>query len=405
MSWPDVPIKDVCLLAVDCVNKTAPVVDYETPYRMLRTTNVRGGFVDAENTRFVTEETFVKWTRRGAPQKGDVILTREAPLGDVGRLTSENTVFLGQRLFMYRADPEKLNSQYLAYVLQSPLVQGRIKSKGFGATVEHARVGDCENLLIPVPDITTQDRVGTILSAYDDLIENNKRRIELLEESARQLYKEWFVRFRFPGHEHVKIIDGVPEGWTKTTYGEAAETVGGGTPSTKVPEYWEDGDVTWFVPKDLTNNNSLVLLDSEKKITKLGLQKSSAKMLPPNTIMMSSRASIGYFGLYDGDASTNQGFISVIPKQENTHMYLLHNLMSRKDEIIGLAGGTTYKEINKTTFRSIELLIPPDSLVDEFQDFASDLISQVRLLMKQIKHLTSARDILLPKLMNGEIVV
>lgn len=213
MSWPDVPIKDVCLLAIDCVNKTAPVVEYETPFRMLRTTNVRGGFVDADNTRFVTEETFVKWTRRGVPQKGDVILTREAPLGDVGRLTSDNTVFLGQRLFMYRADPEKLNSEYLAYALQSPLVQGRIKSKGFGATVEHARVGDCENLLIPVPDLRVQERIGETLSAYDDLIENNKRRIELLEESARQLYKEWFVRFRFPGHEHVKIIDGVPKGW------------------------------------------------------------------------------------------------------------------------------------------------------------------------------------------------
>ncbi|MFT7223409.1 MAG: type I restriction enzyme S subunit [Cellvibrionaceae bacterium] len=162
MTWQDVSIKDVCLLAVDCVNKTAPVVEYETPYRMLRTTNVRGGFVDADNTRFVTEETFVKWTRRGVPEKGDVILTREAPLGDVGRLTSDNTVFLGQRLFMYRANPEKLNAEYLAYVLQSPLVQGRIKSKGFGATVEHARVGDCENLVIPVPDLTRKDWPDTI---------------------------------------------------------------------------------------------------------------------------------------------------------------------------------------------------------------------------------------------------
>ena len=221
MIWQDFPIKDLCELAVDCVNKTAPVVDYETPYRMLRTTNVRGGFVDAENTRFVAEETFIKWTRRGTPKKGDVILTREAPLGDVGRLTSDNRVFLGQRLFMYRADPEKLDSEYLAYVLQSPLVQGRFRSKGFGATVEHAKVGDCENLLIPVPDLVTQKKIGSILSTYDNLIENNKRRIELLEKTARQLYKEWFVRLRFPGYEHVKIIDGMPEGWKSCVASQA----------------------------------------------------------------------------------------------------------------------------------------------------------------------------------------
>jgi len=153
---------------------------------------------------------------------------------------------------------------------------------------------------VQIPSPEKQKEIAAILSAYDNLIENNSRRIQLLEESARLIYREWFVRLRFPGHEHVKIIDGVPEGWEKKKIAEVTDTYGGGTPSTKVSEYWVGGNITWFIPKDLTNNDCLVLLDSEKKITEEGLKKSSAKMLPPEAILMTSRASIGYFGLYDG---------------------------------------------------------------------------------------------------------
>jgi hypothetical protein len=143
------------------------------------------------------------------------LLTREAPLGDVGRLTSDDKVFLGQRLFHYRANPELMDARFLAYVLQTPSVQGWIKGLGMGATVEHARVGDFHKIPVPTPPLNVQVRIGDILSAYDDLVENNRRRIALLEEAARMLYREWFVRFRFPSHEHVKIIDGIPEEWER----------------------------------------------------------------------------------------------------------------------------------------------------------------------------------------------
>ena len=223
MSWPVRPISELCLHAVDCVNRTAPVVDEETPYKMIRTTNVKGGFVDTTNVRYVNLETYERWTRRLLPERGDVFLTREAPLGDVGRLTSDDQVFLGQRLFHYRADPKVLDSGFLAYVLQSPRVQGWIRGAGMGATVEHARVGDFHKIPIPVPPLEGQRKLGDILSAYDDLIETNRRRIALLEETARLLYREWFVHFRFPGHEHVPLTDGLPNGWERRTFGEIAE--------------------------------------------------------------------------------------------------------------------------------------------------------------------------------------
>ena len=373
------------------------------PLPYLANVNVRWGEFELSDLRLMRFET--SELERFSLKYGDIVMCEGGEPGRCAIWKEQLPKMMYQKALHRIRSREGVDNRFLYYAFLHKGKRGGFSPLFTGSTIKHLPKQQLAKVEVEIPDLQEQLRIADLLSKYDDLIENNKRRIELLEESARQLYKEWFVRFRFPGHEHVKIIDGVPEGWEKSTYGEVAETVGGGTPSTKVPEYWEDGDVTWFVPKDLTQNNSLVLLDSGKKITKLGLQKSSAKILPPNTIMMSSRATIGYFGLYDGEASTNQGFISVIPHKENTQMYLLHNLMSRKEEIIGLAGGTTYKEINKTTFRGIEVLIPSETLLNEFQDYVSDLINQVRTLMKQNHNLIRARDLLLPKLMNGEIAV
>ena len=259
-------------------------------------------------------------------------------------------------------------------------------------------------LPIAIPDHRIQERIASILSTYDDLIENNKRRIRLLERAARLLYDEWFVHLRFPGHEHVAITDSVPEGWEKKTIADVCETVGGGTPSTKVSEYW-DGDVTWIIPSDVTKNNCLVLLDSERKITNTGLRESSAKMVPAETILMTSRASVGFFALMDREVCTNQGFINLIPHDEEVRMYLLFNLMSRVAEIRGNAKGTTYPEISKGRFRTMDIVIPTRTLMVRFANIASDTIRQVHCLKRSILRLTQTRNLILPRLMNGEIAV
>lgn len=247
-------------------------------------------------------------------------------------------------------------------------------------------------------------RIASILSAYDDLIENNQRRIQLLEQSAQLLYKEWFTYLRFPGHEHVTITDGVPEGWERKTIADVCETVGGGTPSTKVSEYW-GGDVTWVVPTDVTKNDCLILLDSERKITEKGLRESSAKLVPANTILMTSRASVGFFALMDIEVCTNQGFINIIPHDEEMRMYLLFNLMSRVAEIRNNAKGTTYPEISKGRFRQMDIAIPTRILLVDFAKTVCDIMQQVRHLKHSTLKLTQARDLLLPRLMSGEVAV
>lgn len=241
-----------------------------------------------------------------------------------------------------------------------------------------------------IPEYPTQRKIASILSAYDDLIENNLKRIKLLEEKAFLRYKQ-IVR-------EEKMAEFLIE--------DVCETLGGGTPATGNPNFWNDGEILWFSPTDLTKHHSIVLLDSEKKITELGLQKSSAKLVPAKTILMTSRASIGYFGLINKPASTNQGFINIIPFNDNHRAYMLFDLKNRKEEIIGNANGSTFLEISKGKFRQMKIKLPKSEkvLIDFEQDFEITF-NFIENLLKQNTKLREARDILLPKLMNGQIEV
>lgn len=181
--------------------------------------------------------------------------------------------------------------------------------------------------------------------------------------------------------------------------------VSGGTPSTKVESYYSNGSIPWVTPTDITQNKALFFLDTEKKITEDGLHHSSAKMVPAGTILMTSRASVGYFGMCDFEVCTNQGFISCIPNQSNLQMFLLFNLKNRIGEIRQKAGGSTYLEIRKTTLGTFDILIPSAPILQLFQNITQSIFQKERSLLKTNKLLQEARDRLLPKLMNGEIEV
>ena len=297
------------------------------------------------------------------------------------------------------------NAIPLFYMYWMRSLSGRTAINGIvnGVNVKGIRATDLQNIEVDLPPLHTQHRIATILSRYDSLIENYQKQIKLLEEAAQRLYKEWFVDLHFPGHENTKIIDGVPEGWEKKKISDVCDTIGGGTPSTKVASYYEGGTISWVTPTDITKNNSLCLLSTEKKITNEGLNHSSAKMLPKEAILMTSRASVGYFGICDFEVCTNQGFISCVPFDKDFQMYLLYNLMNRVEEIRIKAGGSTYLEISKSVFRNFDIICPAPSIIKEFQGKAHCLLERTRIMVKQIRLLTEARDRLLPKLMNGEI--
>jgi type I restriction enzyme S subunit len=274
-----------------------------------------------------------------------------------------------------------------------------------GGSQQNLNTKTISNLKIKLPTLPTQQKIAEVLSAYDDIIENNNRRIELLEQAAQSVYKEWFVRFRFPGYEATHFTKGIPDGWEVRKIAQVCKTIGGGTPSTSVLEYWDNGEICWATPSDITALKSLALLDTSKKITRTGLERSSAKLLPKNAILMTSRATIGYFAMADFEVCTNQGFISIIPDNKEYHYYILYNLINRKEELELKAAGATFKELSKSTFRKFDIIFPDLKTLKVFNKIAAELIEEVRLISKQNQNLVKQRDLLLPRLMSGKLEV
>jgi type I restriction enzyme S subunit len=194
--WKRIKIEDACTSIIDCINKTAPKVDYATEYKMIRTTNVRHGLVSLEKVNYVTKETFSQWTRRQVPQLGDVILTREAPMGEVGMLLSNEHVFLGQRLVSYRANPEFLNRHFLLFSFQSKDVQEQIASRASGSTVQHMRVPDTKILEIPLPSLQEQELIVEKLESAKEktstLVEIYTSKLDALDELKKSILQKAF---------------------------------------------------------------------------------------------------------------------------------------------------------------------------------------------------------------------
>lgn len=195
-AWPLVRIEDACESIMDCVNKTAPIASEPTPYKMLRTTNVRNGLVSLDSVNHVTEDVYKVWTRRQVPRRGDVILTREAPMGEVGMLDSDEAVFLGQRLVSYRADASKLDGRFLLYALQSDPLQRQIHAKASGSTVQHMRVPDSKNLQLPLPGLVEQKIAVEVLDAMRELanglLAQYTRKLAALDELKKSLLHQAF---------------------------------------------------------------------------------------------------------------------------------------------------------------------------------------------------------------------
>jgi type I restriction enzyme, S subunit len=259
------------------------------------------------------------------------------------------------------------------------------------------------------PPLPTQRKIAAILSAYDDLIENNLRRIKILEEMAQNLYREWFVKFRFPGHEQARFIDSplgrIPEGWEVTTVEKTFIILGGGTPSKVVPEYWNEGTVNWYTPTDLTASSSMFMEESSKKISELGLRMSSARLFPSFSVMMTSRATLGVISINTTEACTNQGFITCIPNERFPLYTLFFWLKENVEYFISLGTGATFKEITKGIFKTIELIVPEQLIISQFEEVIQPFTLQILNLQRKNKSLRRTRDMLLPKLISGEVDV
>lgn len=397
-------LSECCLSISDGDHLPPPKVDAGIPFITISDID-SSNRLNLDVKQFVPEEYYNNLKDIRKAQRNDILYSVVGSFG-IPVIIKGNDKFVFQRhIAILRPDPTKVIPDYLFYIMKSYNFYMQADSVAIGAAQRTISLTALRNMTVELPSMDVQKKIATILSRYDSLIDNYQKQIKLLEEAAQRLYKEWFVNLRFPGHENTKIVDGVPEGWEKKKISDVCDTIGGGTPSTKVASYYEGGTIKWVTPTDITRNKSLCLLDTDKKITEEGLKHSSAKMLPAGTILMTSRASVGYFGIADFEVCTNQGFISCIPSSKYYQMYLLRNLMNRIEEIRIKAGGSTYLEISKSVFRNLDIICPSDKILQKFQARANAYYMQEKNLSIQLRLLAESRDRLLPKLLSGEIEV
>ena len=388
-----ITLDDVCEFIVDCLHKTAPT--QSTGYPSIRTPNVGRGRLILQGVNRVSEEVYEEWTKRAAPEPGDLILAREAPAGNVAVIKDGQTVCLGQRTVHLRPDRERVDSDFLCYYLLAPRQQGLLLAGETGATAGHVNMRDIRRLDIgPLPSLDRQKTLGQTLSAYDDLIENNRRRIALLEAAARVLYREWFVYFRFPGHEYVKIVDGIPEGWARRTLVELAEVVMGQSPKSQF--YNEAGDGLPF-HQGVTDYGF-------RFVSHRTYSTALTKLAEAGNILVSVRAPVGRINITRDKIVLGRGLASVRSRTDHQSFlfYALKNHFYAED-IIGT--GAIYTATNKKELERQTLIEPHRIVLAEFEEQARDIDQNMANLTTQNEKLAQARDLLLPRLMNGEITV
>ena len=341
-------------------------------------------------------------------------------MGEVCLLPEGLECCLGQRQVLLR--PSKtIDSRYLFYALRSQYVRHQIFwNEGTGSTVSNVRIPVLKALKIP--RLGRSERgVGQILGALDDKIDLNRRINETLEAMARALFKDWFVDFgptraKMEGREPYLALDlwalfpgrlddeGKPEGWRTSTIGDEVRVVGGSTPSTKEAAFW-DGGISWATPKDLSTLATPVLLETARTITEAGLAKISSGLLPVGAVLLSSRAPIGYLAIAEVPVAINQGFIGMICDKRMSNIFAWLWTLENMEAIIAKANGSTFQEISKRNFRPLPAVLSDAPILQVFDTIAGPMYGRIARNEREARTLAQTRDLLLPKLMSGEIRV
>jgi len=304
------------------------------------------------------------------------------------------------RLITIIPDSNYVHSKYLYYYLK------KVKIEGSGSAQPQITVPFFSRHKIVIPkDVEYQKKVADYLSTYDNLIENNNKRIKLLEQMAENLYKEWFVRFRFPGYEDVEFEDGMPKNWVKDKIRTYYETTSGGTPKRSNSDYFESGNIPWLKTGEL---NDSIILDTDEHITELGLNKSSAKWLPKNSVAMAMYAgsNVGKLGYLDTEMTCSQACCILYDKRKfSSKHYLFHYLLSIREYLQNISFGAAQQNISQDLINKVNIIMPNDEVVRLFEEKINDIYNETRILLKQNKVLIQQRDMLLPRLMSGKLEV
>ncbi len=327
-----------------------------------------------------------------------ILIPRKGSLNNI--MYSNNPFWTVDTMFWTIIKDDIVNPLYLYY----SIYKKDFASLNVGSAVPSLTVPVIEDIDICLPPRNIQDKIVSILKSIDDKIENNRKINENLEQQAQALFKSWFVDFEpFRDQPFVESELGmIPEGWRVGTLSDIGEIVGGSTPSKSKPEYYTKHGIAWITPKDLSVNSTKFVNHGEIDLTQAGYDSTSTKLMPKGSVLFSSRAPIGYISIAKNKICTNQGFKSVIPTYAGT-AFIYYYLKMMTPEIENRSTGSTFKEASGSLMKSLETIIPPKAIMEEFDDMLRSVFAEQELLESESRRLSLLRDTLLPKLMSGEI--
>ncbi len=379
-----------------------------------------GGFKEFKSTQ---GKYFIEpFDSRFLMHKGDLItpLTEQSPglLGSVAFIPCDDLYIQSQDVGLITCNTEKLDKTFAYYLFLTRSVREQISARSQQTKIRHTSPDKISDVEVYLPDLPTQLRIAGVLGSIDEKIELNRRKIAELEALAKTIYDYWFVQFDFPdatgrpykssGGKMVwngQLKREVPEGWGMGTIGELGEIVSGGTPSTSNADYWSSKGIAWITPKDLSVTSNKYIRHGEHDISENGLLNSSAQLMPRKSVLLSTRAPIGYIAVADCDLCTNQGFKSIVPNKNFGSEFIYYTVSAMIPFVKTLGVGSTFAEVSKRSLSSVQLIIPPLQVCDRFDDVVSSIGNERLIGELEIENLEELRDALLPLLMNGQVVV
>ena len=337
--------------------------------------------------------------------RGDIFVTRTSETSDelgmscVALKDYPDATYNG---FTKRMRPitDRVLPEYIGYYMRMPSFRGEFQAFSTMTTRASLKNEDLLSLSVCLPSLDEQNRIAQALLNYDNLIENNQKQIKLLEEAAQRLYKEWFVDLRFPGHEDVQIVDGVPEGWRKTPFSQKVDVMSGGTPKTSNPEYY-NGSIPFYSPKD--SSGAFFAFNTETHISQYGLDNCNSKLYPQGTVIITARGTVGKTTILAVPMAMNQSCYALKSDYFASVYYIFFALRQEIEALKTMANGGVFDTIIVKTFDRINILDPDKAIIEKFDQAVSPFMGEIKNDMRKITYLTEARDRLLPKLMSGEI--
>lgn len=404
--WSDckkLPLTEVLSFIVDNRGKTVPTTT--SGHILIATNCIKNDrlYPCYEKIRFLSEDTYQSFFR-SHPIPGDILFVCKGTPGRCALVPDPIDFCIAQDMVGLRANKSIIDNKYLLAVLRSYEIQKFIYNTSVGDVIPHFKKQFFNKLLIPVPPMELQTKIGAFYYSISQKIENNNKINANLESQAQALFKSWFVDFTpFKDQPFVDSELGpIPQGWKVGKLGDLGEIVGGSTPSKSKPEYYTTHGIAWLTPKDLSTSKAKFTSRGEIDITDEGYKSTSTKLMPRGSVLFSSRAPIGYLTIAKNEICTNQGFKSLVPNGVGTG-FVYYTLRHLTPQIENRATGSTFKEASATLMRSVETIVPPTSILNKFEELLRPILQFQEKKEEENQRLAALRDTLLPKLMSGEI--